>query len=354
MADARNYPLPDFSMLPCKRGKIRQGSRPVITNTKTNLPVLLARNALAIIAKAELAPGSKVLLPAYHCPALVEPFLWAQCDIDFYPLNSDLSPDIDAMTAKLPAAEAIVLVPFFGFDQGIASHVQLAREYNCLPIEDLAHAAHSNTLHGDYGVTSLEKFYPVSGGGELLVADCVANTRVADWWQENYISHWHWAVSEFFRKALAKRARRRTVNKSSDSKFRYFDPAKISEPMLRRDIDQIAKQDHIKIAAARRENYQQLDAYFCHSRLGRPLFTSLGANEVPYVYPFFLHKAEYFDLIRNMAIPLYRWEEICPSSCQTSALYRSHLVQFPCHQDLVEDDIQRLISKLISIEKTIE
>ena len=354
LADMKDHPAPEFSMLPGVRAKTGTANRPAIANAKISLPISYARNGLAIIAKAVLAPGSKVLLPAYHCPALVEPFVWAQCEVDFYPLNSDLSPDLDALTDKLPTADAIVLVPFFGFEQNIASHIELARKHNCLPIEDLAHAAHTNILHGDYGVTSLQKFYPIATGGELLIANSVADTRVAEEWRANHIRQWQWGVSEFFRKVCMKLGIRGTRNRYPDGTFRYFEPATVGEPMLCKDIRQVAKQDHARITAARRNNYQMLDTYFRCSRLGQPLFPDLGPNDVPYVYPFVLRKAEYFDLIRNLAIPLYRWEEICPSGCAISDIYRSQLIQFPCHQDLVDEDIERLISKLVVAESVIQ
>jgi perosamine synthetase len=130
-------------------------------------------------------------------------------------------------------------------------------------------------------------------------------------------------------------------------------PPIVGEPMLRKDIRQVATQDHARIAAARRYNYEKLDIFFKRTQLGRPLFQNLAPNDVPYVYPFLLKKAEYFDLIRKMAIPLYRWEENCPSGCKTSEIYRSLLIQFPCHQDLVDDDIARMIYKLEMVESKV-
>ncbi len=49
------------------------------------------RGALFFAAKT-LAKAAKnvVLLPAYHCPALVEPFIAAGYQIRFYPLAADL------------------------------------------------------------------------------------------------------------------------------------------------------------------------------------------------------------------------------------------------------------------------
>jgi perosamine synthetase len=346
LADGSNFPTPEFSMLPKKRGKARIANRPVNANAKNPLSIIQARYGLAIIAKAELAPGSKVLLPAYHCPALVEPFIWAQCSVDFYPLNEDLTPQRAILTRKLESADAMVFVPYFGFSCTAVGLADLARQYNCLPIEDLAHAALNKGLDGDYGVTSLEKFYPVDSGGELLIANSVSNTRVADWWQLNHISPWRSTVENRLTRKIANLLNKPAVNHIWSNNFRYFDPSKVGATMMHKDIRQLANQDHAKITMMRRDNYQKLDAYFCRSRLGRPVFQALGADDVPYVYPFVLNKAEHFDLIRNKSIPLYRWEEICPSGCETSNLYRSQLVQFPCHQDLTHDDIDRLISKL--------
>jgi hypothetical protein len=279
--------------------------------------------------------------------------VWAQCNVDFYPLNDDLTPRLATLTQKLESAEAMVFVPFFGFSCTAVGLTELARKYNCLPIEDLAHAAHTKTLHGDYGVTSLEKFYPVASGGELLIAESVINTKVTDWWQANHIRPWQWIVRKFLRRTMVERDYRGAVDQISGGNFRYFNPANVGVTMMRKDIRQIANQDHAKIAAARRDNYQKLDTYFSRSPLGRPVFPVLGPDDVPYVYPFVLNKAEYFDVIRNMAIPLYRWEEICPSGCETSNIYRSQLIQFPCHQDLGEDDIKLLISKLVKAEETL-
>ena len=325
--------------------------RPALENSKTSLPISYARNGLAIIASALLPPGSKVLLPAYHCPALVEPFVWAQCDVEFYPLQQDLSIDLDVITDKLAKADAIVLVPFFGFSQNIASQTQLAREYNCLPIEDLAHAAHATILHGDYGVTSLQKFYPISTGGELLIANSISDTRVTSKWHALQVPQWQWAGKSFSKQLLAKLGLRREHGPTAINEFRYFEPTAVSEPMFRSDQVEVTRHDHAQIAASRRNNYQMLDGYLSNSRLGKSLFPKLGPGDVPYVYPFVLNKAEYFDLIRNMAIPLYRWEEICPSECTVSAAYRSRLIQLPCHQDLTANDIKRLISRLKTIEQ---
>lgn len=351
LADGRKFPSPEFSMLPKSIGKSIKGNRPALVNANTSLRVSRARYGLAIIAKSELAPGSRVLLPAYHCPALVEPFFWAKCHVDFYPLNEDLTPLLEILTEKLKVADAMVFAPFFGFDRTAVGLGELAKQHNCLSIEDLAHNAHAKILRGDYGVTSLEKFYPVSSGGELLIADSISGTSAIECWQGYQMHPIKWAIRMLFDSCARKLGAELLKPTSLKRTFRYFNPACIGEPMTQKDIRQLKCQDHKQLAANRRKNYQLLDQYLCRSRIGRPLFKVLGPEDVPYVYPFLLDNPKSFDLIRNMAIPLYRWEEIWPSGCKTSNLYRSRLVQFPCHQDLTETDIELLIHKLQTVER---
>lgn len=325
----------------------------MLSKARTCLATASARSGLGLIAKAALTPGSKVLIPAYHCPALVEPFIWAQCEVVFYPLNRDLSPDMSALKEQLTLADGIILVPFFGVSTGIAEYAELARQHNCIVIEDLAHAAHKKTLHGDYGVTSLQKFYPVSGGGELLIADSSVDDGVHQLWKKEHVGQWRWATQDISNRLRMKLSRAVRTVPASGHRFIYFDPSRLGEPMSRKDASQLRMHDHARIAQRRRENYSKLDAYLSSSVLGEPLYSRLGADDVPYVYPFILKRSKYFDLIRNMAIPLYRWEEICPSGCATTDSYRSHLIQFPCHQDLTDDDIGRLISKLETLSGSI-
>ena len=341
-----DYPAPEFSMLPITKGYAYQGNRPTPANVTVSLFTASARNGLGVIASALLSAGSKVLIPAYHCPALVEPFIWAQCDVVFYPLNNDLSPDLKFLEDKLSESDAILLVPFFGFSQDIAQYSALAKKNNCLVIEDLAHAAHKNTLHGDYGVTSLQKFYPVSSGGELFVSKSNENDIVQRLWEKEKRGVVYWGARNLLGKV---RSRVQVASKATARGFIYFDPSRLGEPMSGRDLSEVCMHNHEDLAQKRRGNYEKLDAYLNHCPLGKPLFPGLGSGDSPYVYPFLLKEKNYFDMIRNLAIPLYRWEEICPSGCETTGTYRTLLVQFPCHQDLTDSDIKTLISKLKTI-----
>lgn len=333
-------------MLPAARSTHGGRSRRGFDKAALVLPLAYARNGLAMIASALLPAGSRILLPAYHCPALVEPFIWAGCEVDFYPMTRDLSPCQDYLAARIADCSAIVLVPFFGLKGSTPGDAGNARQQGCLVIEDLAHAALARQLDGDYGVTSLQKFYPVTTGAELLVADSVTDTRVATLWRNSVLSDNRWRWRGLHRRI----ARRITGNNAAEtSEYRYLNPADLGEPMLANDQRLTARSNHAQIRDNRRRHYQLLARALADSHLGQPLFPALAADDVPYVFPFLLHNARHFDSIRQLALPLYRWEEIAPSGCDVSEDYKTRLVQLPCHQDLTDDDLDQLIDKLEKI-----
>jgi perosamine synthetase len=92
LAYGENYPPPAFSMVPLAPRSSYPRPRHLPNNVEATLLTTRARYALPLIAKALLREGDAVLLPAYHCPALVESFVWTGCQIKFCKINADLSP----------------------------------------------------------------------------------------------------------------------------------------------------------------------------------------------------------------------------------------------------------------------
>ena len=75
---------------------------------------------------------------------------------------------------------------------------------------------------------------------------------------------------------------------------------------------------------------------------------------VPYVFPLYVHRAEdVYQPLRRTGIPIFRWDEPWPD---TPALqedhglaWSRHVFQLGCHQDLTEDDIERIASTVRQI-----
>lgn len=324
--------------VPATRGP----GRPAPDNTGTTLVLAWARNALALVARAHA--GRRTLLPAYHCPALVEPFLWAGCPVVFYPLTPELAPDMAWLERNLAADDTLVVVPFFGVTSTITGALALARERGSLVVEDLAHAAFKTRLDGDYGVTSLQKFYPVESGAELFVSAGADAGPVTALWRAAMASPPAWRVRQLVDKTLRKTGLR--GRNDTAPPYRYLQPDSLGEPMRPRDRRIIAASDTGAIADRRRHCYQRLSVALADSALGRPLYPALGPTDVPYVFPLLLRDQTIFRAIRKAALPLYRWEEIATGHCATSDSYRRRLVQLPCHQDLTDEDIALLLARL--------
>jgi perosamine synthetase len=340
LAYGENYPVPAFSMLPSVKRAAAPRPRPIPANVATTVLTTRARYGLAMVAKAGIPQGSTVLLPAYHCPSMVEPFLWAGFRVSFYKMKPDLSPDPAWFGERMGTVRAVVLVRYFGFDGQIASFVSLAREQGCLVIEDLAHAPFIRELYGDFGVTSLMKLFPLSAGAEIwsareedgeAVSGCLQHYRRSP-------SRWHLgsALGSLQRKVMAHRCK----HTGREDQFRYFSEKGLSAPLPLRVVRQIARQNEEEVILTRRTNYGILNSLLMNSPLGAPLFPKLGPTDVPYVFPFVLRDPQVFDSLREAGIPLYRWEELAPTACGVSQSYRSTLIQIPCHQDLSETDFE--------------
>jgi perosamine synthetase len=342
LADSSDYPAPRFAPLPHRKGGQPPTPRPIVRNAITAGLVTRARYALGLIAKAELSSGDKVLLPAYHCPAMVEPFIWAGCKVVFYSITTDLRPDNDDLELHLSDASAVLFVRYFGFDENIRPLAEYARGRGCLVIEDLAHAAFIEELYGDYGVTSLPKFYPVRSGAELYIRcgrDCSAIEKSIDHY---VVRNGAWLIRATRRKIGRILSASRGEKELNSCKFRYFDPIELARPLPTATPGEISANGHLEITRKRRQNYIDIHNTIGNSGLGIPFFSKLEANNTPYIYPFLLHNSSSFNAIRNAGIPLYRWEELSPAHCEVSLNFRSRLVQIPCHQDLTSTDISAI------------
>lgn len=353
LADSRNYPKPYFPALPTIRDSHSELIRPTPKNVAYTLLVNRARYALAFIARAELSPGDTVLLPAYHCPALVEPFLWAGCKVTFYCMTKALTPELGKLEEQLQQAQAVVFVRYFGFDTNVQKVIKLAHQNQCIAIEDLAHAAFIDKLYGDYGVTSLTKFYPTDDGAEIYIKKG-RNQQVIKRTIEKLVNGpTKWKLRSIYRKVEKKIQTSSNKPSTKDEPFRYFDTLEMAKPTHRTANSKTSENASIDVIRKRRNNYLNINNMAMTSSLGAPLFAELDPKITPYVFPFLLNNSSLFDTIRSTGIPLFRWEEVASTPCAVSSDYRSRLIQIPCHQDLTEGHLLKIEMALSNNAETI-
>ncbi len=340
LADSADYPSPQVAMLPSKRVNVGCSKRKLPGDCVSIAYLATARGLLAAIASR--FKGKRVLIPAYHCPAMVEPFIYHQCDIAFYRLNEQLEFDRKDIQEKLLEADLVIGVRFFGFSCGMDELKTLARKSNTFMLEDLAHAAFVKQVYGDVAVTSLKKFYPLDCGAELYVG---ASSKAASCEKavfEKRLSRFRYFIYRLLTKL---------TGKTESNKFRYFSAVTSQAPFPLYNRYLLNHYNHQESATLRRANYQLLADAVSKVSFAEALFPTLEHDVVPYVFPLKIKSEAYFSHIRQAGIPLYRWEEMMEADCSVSLEYRRLVVQLPCHQDLKAADMDFIVTALLDIDK---
>jgi len=134
----------------------------------------LGRHALlAALRVIGIAPGDKVLVPAFVCRDLLASIHAVQAVPLYYPVDRTLAPQ------SLPAAHGVragLAINYFGFPQGLETLRAYCSEHDIPLIEDNAHGflscdASGKPLgtRGDIGIFSLRKTFSTPDGAALLL-----------------------------------------------------------------------------------------------------------------------------------------------------------------------------------------
>ena len=123
-----------------------------------------------------LKPGDEVLAPAYNCGSELDPLRHAGLTVRLYPVNLQTDLDPDAVERMIgPRTRAIYLTHYFGFLQPATAAIRaLCDAHGLRLIEDCALSLLSGPTPaggraGDVAVFCFYKFFPVIGGGALVV-----------------------------------------------------------------------------------------------------------------------------------------------------------------------------------------
>lgn len=100
----------------------------------------------------------------------------------YYRMTKDLTIDIDALRNSLSKKSILLIVNYFGFrDREVKTAIQVAKEKECVVIEDNAHGFFTFFCHGSVGADitffSLHKMFPFENGGSLLLLNDQLNVQ---------------------------------------------------------------------------------------------------------------------------------------------------------------------------------
>lgn len=332
---------------------------------------------------ANIVTGDEVLIPAYHCEAMVAPAKWRGATAVFYRINRDTSIQIDDIVQKITSKTRAMIVPhYFGFEQQLKPIREICNQHGIILIEDCAHAMYGLSsgktigTTGDYAIASCMKFLPIYEGGLI----CSTTRDISNFplsrpflaYQiksainclETSVSYGRWNMLGGFFNTLFRlkdrfwtyiKSKRTMPNKlgpsSSEGAF-DLDEAWIHKSMswFSQWIVRNAPLDHI--ATQRRHNYQTLrdalsDLPNCHC-----LMPELPDHTVPWVFPLYVDNPEkYFHALKHEGIPIIRFGEFLDSAvneqvCPISVEYSKHVFQFPCHQSLTPNEIDWMLKKI--------
>lgn len=349
--------------------------------------VTSARVAIALaLQRLGVGAGDRVLVPAYHCLSMVEPVIFCGAEPVFFPLTPALEVPLATLEAfDLTNVKAMLVTHYFGFPQAMAAISAFAQARGIAIVEDCAHAVFGSSdgrpigSWGDYAAVSLMKFFPVYDGG------CLASgSRPLDDLRLKPPSRRFEVKALFNTVERGLRYRRfpgiqvaaRTTLRAKDAvwhgikrlrsrgdvAFTYHDPA-ASEGVSGLDPSwlhcrmSIASQKLVerlpvsRIIVRRRANYLRLLDGLSGLSGARPLFPRLPVDVVPYVFPLHVDRpGRVFARLKEDGVPLFRWERLWNDEAvrvdPLSASYATEIFQFPCHQELDDDDLTWMIERV--------
>lgn len=328
----------------------------------------------AALQQMDLAPGSGVLVPTYHCPTMVAPIVEAGLTPVFYALGNDGLPALQRIDAAASQVRAMFVAHYFGLAKSLHAVLAWCREHAIVLVEDCAHSYFGVAgdrpigCWGDYATASLSKFFPVPEAGmlasatrplrplDLQAVPLRAQARAA--WDviDRANDHRRLAgLTHSLRPVFA--LRRRSGRPLADEAAPDDDAIRIGCDMGRiRQAPSLAGQllhralPEGRIVQRRRSNYVTLAGQFEAAPGARALTPELPAANVPYVLPLWVDGAARADAVyarlRSERLPVYRWDRLWPGTPQleadAGAQWSRHVIQLLCHQDLSQEDLIRV------------
>ena len=322
-----------------------------------------------------LDQNSALMAPAYHCVTMLDPALALGADVQLYPLTAGLSPDPDklneifAQSAK--PIKVLLATHFFGFVQDLSWLKQWCAEKGVTLVEDCSHVlfnehyqAEGAGRFGKFIASSPYKFFPSVDGGllyapEARLLDGLA-TLPAAWLAELR------GIKRSFEHSRIPRILKRDIDQVEQQLDAVTQASLV--PGVDRNLQRQAQStqysegatrfaslrssrwviDHSSIGGnvtRRQANYRRwlqalADVPNCHA-----LYPDLPDHFVPYMFPLYVDfPMPHFYWLKQMGVPVWRWDEMAVSTCPVARDYRLHLLHLPCHQSLSEDELNWIVA----------
>lgn len=332
------------------------------------------RNALFhALSTLNIKKGHTVLMPAFHCPAMVDPIFAYGASVKYYNVRRNLAIDLNEIENLVTRdVAAILYVNFFGFPAPFDSLNDISQRKSIPLIEDCCHALFSKIgnqylgHHGAVSIFSFRKTLPVEDGGALVInnpgnyyvfprfrSPLQYHIRMLKWSLEKILQH----PANFQHRHIEPEVPAGSVplksvpnyHKGPDSHDdREFVPEWRNWSISWPSKWLLAKSNADKIRNKRAENYTRLHAQLQHINIIQPCFPHLPDGICPLGYAFTTEFNRRLDYeLRRYGIPAFSFgeflHETLPQANFQDARYLSrHLTILPIHQDLTSAQIDRM------------
>ena len=395
---------PDYSAYPTPKIPLA----PVLSSSSLRLQTTESQKQLSILScmhKLQLTSGragiaialehagitkhDEVLVPAYHCESMVSPIIWREAIPIFFRINLNTSIDMDDIIHKTTDnTKAIIVTHYFGFLQDLSFIREFCNQHNIVLIEDCAHAFFGSQNGqavgsiGDYAIASSMKFFPCYDGGILASStrslENIQLKKTALTFQikaffnivERSIHYKRFGMLGKVINAMLKikehlwnsiksvRGKQSTSNSPASADGGYgLEESWIHIKTSLPSSFIINHSNASRIVEKRRDNYHRLHKALAELTTARPLFEKIESSCVPLVFPLFVDlPEESFDILKKQGVPIWRFgeyldEQITETFCPNSTTLSAHVFQFPCHQELENEEIDWMIN---TIKQTIK
>jgi len=330
---------------------------------------------------AGLDEQGALLAPAYHCVTMLDPALALGAQVHLYSLKPNLMPDPDSLeqiyAQSAKPVKALLATHFFGFVQEFSWLKQWCDERGIALIEDCSHVLFSEQyqargvgLYGKFIASSPYKFFPCDDGGLLYApetkllgavqtepAGFLAELRSIKNTIEKFklpkISSYDIQLIDQQLESIAMAApvpgTDQKMERSAQST--QYSRALARTASLRSSRWVTSHSSVINNVTRRQENYRRWiqalsDVPNCHA-----LYPEIPPDVVPYMFPLYLDTpSPHFYRLKQMGVPVWRWDEMAISNCQVAADYRLHLLHLPCHQSLSDVEMEWMLA---AVRKTL-
>jgi len=340
---------------------------------------LAGRHAIALALRhAGLKPGDRVLVPEYHCQAMIDPVLRLGAEPVIFPLADDLSVDVSRLAPLAEGARALLAVHYFGFVQDFRALATFCRERDIIFIEDCAHCVFGEAggqpvgAAGDYAIASLRKFLPLRDGAVLVSArrdisalaltPPSATAAAKGWYRmlEQATAHGRLGLLGPVIRAV-EAGRSGPVPQPASAAAPAVPAVAGAEGVFAASMERMALPASLRAlarrlaggagAGVRRRNFERLLAGLADLPGCRPLAVA-GEAQAPYLCPLWMDDlVRIFPRLEDAALPMQRfgqfpWAGMDMEAHPLARELAAHVVQFSCHQSLTEGEIDHMIRRI--------